>query len=70
MNYKRVLKRFRKNLDCEIGTQTEPFHLAFMHKLYTDGKMTGEDCIEMRGYYKGLKVAREILERVLDEEKG
>lgn len=68
MKYKKKLDRFRESLDYEIGKQTEPRHLMFLHKFYASGEMTDEDCVEIRGYYKGLKVAREILERIMDAE--
>lgn len=69
MNYKKKLERFRKSLDCEIATQADPSQLAFLYNFYTRGEMTDEDCIEIRGYYNGLKVAMEILERILDTEE-
>lgn len=49
--------------------QADPLQLMFLHNLYASGEMTDEDCIEIRGYYNGLKVAMEILERILDTEE-
>lgn len=69
MNYKKKLDRLREALDCEIGKRADPLQLAFLHNLYASGEMTDEDCIEIRGYYNGLKVAMEILERILDTEE-
>lgn len=73
LDYKEILERFMNNLECEINNQADVFHIAFMLNHYTQGNMTDEDCIEMRGYYKGLKVAREMMQRVIDccvEERG
>lgn len=65
LDFKEIVERFLKNLDYEISNQTDAFHIAFILKHCTPGNMTDEDCIEMRGYYKGLKVAREMLQRVI-----
>lgn len=65
LDFKEIVERFLKNLDYEISNQTDTFHIAFMLNHYTQGNMTDEDCVEMRGYYKGLKVAREMLQRVI-----
>ena len=65
LDFKEIVERFVKNLDYEISNQTDTFNIAFMLNHYTQGNMTDEDCIEMRGYYKGLKVAREMLQRVI-----
>lgn len=69
LDYKEILERYAKNLDCEISNQHNERALAFFAVHYSKGNMTDEDCIEMRGYFKGLKVAREMLERVIEYEK-
>lgn len=73
LDYKEILERFIANLECEISNQTNEKALAFFAVHYSKGNMTDEDCIEMRGYYKGLKVAREMMQRVIaccEEERG
>lgn len=73
LDYKEILERFMNNLEYEINKQVDGFHIAFMLNQYKQGNMTDEDCIEIRGYYKGLKVAREMMQRVIaccEEERG
>lgn len=73
LDYKKVVDRFQKNLEYEISQQTNEHSLAFMLHHYAKGNMTDEDCIELRGYYKGLRVAREMMQRVIameQEESG
>ena len=73
IDYKALLERFVKNLDYEIGQEKDAFKFNFFLHHYAKGNMTDEDVIEVRGYYTGLKVAIEILERVYNctlEEMG
>ena len=65
LDFKKIVESFLKNLECEINNQTDSHHLAFMLEHYAKGDMTDEDCIEMRGYFKGLKVAREMMQKVI-----
>lgn len=64
-----ILERFIKTLEYEISKQAEPTRFAFIAKNYKKGNVTDEDLIEIRGYYKGLKVAREMLQRIIAEEE-
>ena len=73
LDFKEIVERYLQNLDCEISNQANEKALAFFAVHYSKGNMTDEDCIEMRGYYKGLKVAREMMQRVIacaEEEAG
>lgn len=64
----KVLAKFRKKLSLEISRKTEALNLMFIMKNHAKGNFTDEDLIELRGYYKGLKVAREILDRTISEQ--
>lgn len=69
MNAEIILKRFQKNLDYEISQKTNPSSLAFFIERYGEKYFIDEDAVEIRGYYKGLKVAREMLQRIIAEEE-
>ena len=64
----RILERFTNALEHEIKNGKSPFHFMFLAKNHEVGNVTDEDLIEIRGYYKGLKVAREMLQRIIAEE--
>lgn len=64
----RILAKFRKKLSLEISRKTEALNLLFIMKNHAKGNFSDEDLIELRGYYKGLKVAREILDRTISEQ--
>ena len=68
MDASRVLERFQANLDYQISYQTDPQSALFVIKQVAKGNAGSEDLVELRGYYMGLKVAREILERIIAEE--
>lgn len=68
MNAGKVLERFQGNLDYQIAQQINPHSVVFIMNQVKKGNASDEDLIELRGYYKGLKVAREILERIIAEE--
>ena len=68
MNAGKVLDRFQGNLDYQIAQQTNPHSVVFIMNQVVKGNAGDEDLIELRGYYKGLKTAREILERIVAEE--
>lgn len=64
-NYQDIIERFYKELVCEISNEKEPAHLMFMLNLKATEQASNDDIVEMRGYYKGLRVAKEMLERKL-----
>jgi hypothetical protein len=68
MDANNVLERFQANLNYEISHQTDVHSATFIIAQVAKGNAGNEDLIELRGYYKGLKVAREILERIIAEE--
>jgi hypothetical protein len=68
MDANKVLDRFQANLNYEISQQTDVNSAAFIIRQVVKGNAGNEDLVELRGYYKGLKVAREILERIIAEE--
>lgn len=66
-DYQDIIERFYKELVGEISNEKEPFLLMFMLNLKAAETATDDDIVEMHGYYKGLKVAKEMLERKLYE---
>lgn len=63
MNYKRILENYKNELDYLISQKTDPFHITFMAANFGKKHFKKDDMVELRGYYKGLKVAREALEK-------
>ena len=63
----RILARFKKRIDLEISQKTDSLNFMFIVENRTKGNFTDEDLVELRGYYKGLKVAKQILVRTIDE---
>lgn len=63
INYAAILDRYMRNLDCEINNEKSTFRIAFAVSNYGKEHFKDEDFIELRGFYKGLKVAREMLKR-------
>lgn len=59
-----TLERFKENLEHEISMQRDVSFIMFTFSNRESGKISDEDLIELRGYYKGLKTAKEILERI------
>ena len=66
-DYINILDRYSKTLDCEISKKTDPLSFAFLSNQYSKGKMKQDDLVELKGYYNGLKVAREMFQRILCE---
>ena len=67
--YLKTLARFRDKIDFEISKQSNAISFDFILLNYAKGNLNDEDLIELRGYYKGLKVAREMLYRTISEQK-
>ena len=67
--HKKILERFAKTLECEISNETSLPHFSFLAANYEKGNVKDEDLVEIRGYYKGLRVAREMLQRITDSEE-
>lgn len=65
--YLKILARFRNKIDFEISKQSNAISFDFLLRNYANANL--EDLIELRGYYKGLKVAREMLYRTIAEQK-
>lgn len=65
--YMRIIERYSKSLDCEISKKTDPLCFAYISNQYTKGKANKEDLVELKGYYSGLKTAREMFQRILCE---
>mgnify|MGYP003301262514 CR=1 FL=1 len=68
MDASKVLERFQKSLNYQITQQTDTKSVLFIILQVEKGNAGSEDLVELRGYYKGLKVAREMLERIIAEE--
>ena len=67
--YLKIIARFRNKIDFEISKQSNAISFDFLLRNYANRNFTDEDLIELRGYYKGLKVAREMLYRTIAEQK-
>ena len=67
--YLKIIARFRNKIDFEISKQSNAISFDFLLRNYAKGNFTDEDLVELRGYYKGLKVAREMLYRTIAEQK-
>ena len=65
--YLKALARFRNKIDFEISKQSNAISIDFLLRNYANANL--EDLIELRGYYKGLKVAREMLYKTIAEQK-
>lgn len=65
IDFKEICERWLKSIDYERAKKTDPFHIMFMANLATRGEVSEKDLAELKGYYSGLSVAREILEKVL-----
>ena len=65
--YLKIIARFRNKIDFEISKQSNAISIDFLLRNYANANL--EDLIELRGYYKGLKVAREMLYRTIAEQK-
>lgn len=63
MNYKEIMTRFKNELENNIAQETSPLHFNFIMRNYGKEHFQDEDLVELRGYFKGLKVAKEMLER-------
>ena len=70
VDYKRILERLTNELDFLISQQADPFYLAHILQNYGKEHYTDEDLVEMRGYYEGLKVAREALKKAVAFEEA
>lgn len=56
-----LLKRYLNALSCEIAKESSCF--AEMSAKMKLGKATCEDSSAVRGYFKGLKAARDLLDK-------
>lgn len=65
IDFKEICERWLKSVDYERSKKTDPFHIMFMANMAAKGDANEKDLAELKGYYNGLSVAREILERVL-----
>ena len=66
MNYECIVKDFMKQLNILINQCTDPQFLAFVASNYANGKFTNDDLSETKGYRNGLKVAREIMKKLIN----
>lgn len=63
--YEEILKDFASTLNSEIKQQTNPLQVMFMAENALKGNFSQTDLTEVKGFYSGLKTAREILRRLL-----
>ena len=62
-----ILNSFRQKIDCELANKNDILRMNFLMKNNKKGIFSDEDLAEVRGYYSGLKVAKEMLQRSIDE---
>ena len=70
LDWEGILSQFKKNLDYEVEQSTDRTFADFLFGVY---KPTLEEVAEHNGYVSGLKVAKEILMKVIScqiDEKG
>lgn len=65
-----VIDSYRKELQYHIDMGVDKHFLGFVVKETLKGNFNEEDAIEMRGYQKGLKVALEMLDKVIAYEEA
>ena len=65
MNGNDILERYKKLLDYQISRYYNIDFIMFCQKKGA----TPDDCREMKGHLKGLKMAKEMLEKIEAEEK-
>jgi len=69
MNYKRIIENYERQLDYLISQKTDPAYIAFLGANLQRGKFKKSELTELKGYYSGLKVAREALQRIIAMEE-
>lgn len=69
VNYARILSNANNQLDYLISEKTSPTHTDFMLRLFSSKKINEKDLNEMKGYYNGLKVAKEVIRREIAVEE-
>lgn len=67
-NNDKVLKRFKKELDNQIQQKTDPLFISITAKEYSRKHLSDEDLAETKGFFNGLKVTKEMLDRIEDSE--
>lgn len=64
--YRGLTVSYGAELEYQIAQQNDLRHATFIVKNCVNGSVKGSDLDEIRGYYKGLKVARSILLKAAD----
>lgn len=67
MNYKEILTDVMNRLDYEIKKKNDPSRFMFMVGMCTTGKLGKGEANEIKGWYHGLKSAKEIITRCICE---
>lgn len=65
LDYKKILEDSLDWLNHEIGRQKEQTFREFLMKNYINGSLEAPDAAELKGYFEGLRVAREMVKCVL-----
>lgn len=63
MDANKVLENFINELNYQIASEKDSSQFSFILNQYQKGNVENDDLVEIRGYYKGLKVAKEILQK-------
>jgi len=65
IDFKEICERWLKNIDCEIAKKTDPFYIMFIADMVNKGKANEKDLAELKGYFNGLSVAKQMFEKTL-----
>jgi len=70
MNYEKILNDLKEELEYHLDqTRTESF-VSFTMAQYQKGVFTDDDLSELKGYRNGLRLALELLKKLLNEGKN
>jgi len=63
VNAGRILREYEESLTFEIDREINPFFKEFLKKNKGKEGVSEKDIYELKGYFKGLRTAKEILDR-------
>lgn len=61
-----ILKKYEKALTYEINTENDNSRKNYIEHLVEKGVIEEKECHISEGYYKGLRVARDMLNNIID----
>ena len=60
-DYQNIIEQFMGQLEHEISTQSDEHLNAYLERMREKGTLADNDFVLLEGYFKGLKVAREMM---------